>query len=232
VCALINLILLIFANIFIKARLPPRKATKENILPDWRIFKDPVFALTTLGVFFTEWGLFIPIAYISSYALHHGVATDLSYQIIAILNVGSCFGRYLPGFFADKMGRFNCMILMVFVCLLSTFALWMPANGSLALIIVYALIFGFASGSGISLTPVCVGQLCRVENYGRYYATCYTVVSFSSLTGIPIAGQLITASGGDYWGLITFTGCSYAVATMLFIAARVIGGGKSWKTKY
>ena len=32
-------------------------------------------------------------------------------------------------------------------------------------------------GSNISLTPVCVGQLCDTEVFGRWYATCYTIVS-------------------------------------------------------
>ncbi|OAP64071.1 hypothetical protein AYL99_00043 [Fonsecaea erecta] len=232
VCALINLVLLIFANLFIKSRLPPRKATKENILPDFRIFRDPVFALTTAGVFFVEWGLFVPLTYLSSYALSHGVSTSFSYQIIAILNVGSCFGRYFPGFVADKVGRFNAMVVTIFLCLVSTLAFWLPANGSIALIIVYALIFGFASGSGISLTPVCVGQLCRVENYGRYYATCYTLVSFGSLTGIPIAGRLVTACNGEYWGLITFTSCAYAASLTMLTAARVVGAGWSLKVVY
>ncbi|EXJ86261.1 hypothetical protein A1O1_06631 [Capronia coronata CBS 617.96] len=225
VCGLINLVLLIVANLFITSRLPPRKATKENILPDIRVFRDPVFALTTMGVFFVEWGLFVPLTFLSSYALYHGVPTDLSYQLIAILNVGSCFGRYFPGLVADRFGRFNAMVVTIFMCLVSTLAFWLPAGGSVALMIVYGIVFGFASGSGISLTPVCVGQLCRVENYGRYYATCYTLVSFGSLTGIPIAGQLVTTCNGDYWGLIVFTICAYAAATTLFVAARVAGAG-------
>jgi len=97
------------------------------------------------------------------------------------------------------------------------------------LIIIFALVFGFASGTGISLTPVCVGQLCKIENYGRYYATCYTLVSFGSLTGIPIAGQLVSTCGGAYWGLIIFTGCAYGASLTTFATARVLGGG--WRLK-
>jgi len=229
VVALISLVLLIVANLLIRSRLPSRKATKENILPDFRIFRDPVFALTTAGIFFVEWGLFVPLTYLSSYALSYGVSTSFAYQLIAILNVGSCFGRYFPGFVADKVGRFNAIIVTVFMCLVFTLALWLPAHGSVPLIIVYALVFGFASGTGISLTPVCVGQLCKVENYGRYYATCYTFVSFGSLTGVPIAGQLVTRCNGQYWGLIVFTSCSYAASTLMLTTARMVGAG--WKLK-
>lgn len=239
VIGLVNLVLLIFANLFIKSRLPPRPATREAIMPDFRIFRDPTFALTTLGVFFVEWGLFVPLSYIVSYALAHGVETSFAYQLIAILNAGSCAGRYFPGLIADYAGRFNAMVVTIFFCLASVFGLWLPSNylaesskAFIPLIVVFAIFFGFASGSGIGLTPVCVGQLCKVENYGRYYATCYTVVSFGSLTGIPIAGQLVQVCNGRYWGLILFTGGAYAASNLTFLAARIIGGGRSLKTKY
>lgn len=158
VVALLCLIALSIANLLIKSRLPQKPFSKENILPDFRIFRDPRFALTTASVFFIEWGLFIPISYISSYALYEGFSSTFSYQILAILNVGSFFGRWLPGFFADFLGRFNTLIATVALCLLCNACLWLPAGSSLALLVIYALIFGFASGSNISLTPVCVGQ--------------------------------------------------------------------------
>ena len=231
VLALINLVLLIVANLTIKSRLPPVKATLKSITPDLRIFADPLFTLTTLGTFAVEWGLFIPLSYLTSYAIAHDIPTGLAYQLIAILNTGSCLGRYFPGLIADRVGRFNALVLTIALCFLSVWALWFPSNThpTPSLIIIFALVFGFASGSGISLTPVCVGQLCRVENYGRYYATCYTVASFACLTGIPIAGRLVRVCGGDYWGLIVFTGCAYAVSTGMFVAARVLGVGWGWK---
>lgn len=176
VMSLIFIVLLIPANLLIRSRLPPLPGTR--VLPDFTIFRDPTFALTTAGVFFIEWGLFVPLAYISSYALAHRVNSAFAYQLLAVVNAGSFFGRWLPGYVADRLGRFNTMILTVLLCLLTTLALWLPAGDSVPLMCVYAVLFGFASGSNISLTPVCVGQLCRTESYGRYYATCYTVVSF------------------------------------------------------
>lgn len=188
--ALICLVSMIFGCLMIKSRLPKKRATKENILPDLRILIEPVFALTTAGIFFIEWGLFIPITYMTSYALYHDMPRGLSYQLLALLNVGSFFGRWIPGFTADYMGRFNTMIVTVLLCLLSTACLWLPAGDSVGMMVAYALIFGFASGSNISLTPVCVGQVCKTENYGRYYATAYTVVSFGSVVPFPCHNHL------------------------------------------
>lgn len=241
IMALIFVVLLGIANLLIRSRLgalqragkAPTTTTLSSVLPDFTIFRSPTFALTTAGVFFIEWGLFVPLSYISSYALAHGVAPALAYQLLAVLNAGSFFGRWLPGYVADRLGRFNTMILTVALSLLTTLALWLPAAHSLALLCLYAVLFGFASGSNISLTSVCVGQLCETQHYGRYYATCYTVVSFGTLTGIPIAGQILavtgTAGGGggrdQYWGLIVFTALCYVGGLVTFTAARVLEVG-------
>ncbi|KAF9884042.1 hypothetical protein FE257_002380 [Aspergillus nanangensis] len=225
VIGLICLVSVTLGCLLIKSRLPKHPFSKENILPDFRIFREPKFALTTAGIFFVEWGLFIPITYISSYALAHGVSEKLSYQLLAILNAGSFFGRGIPGFIADYVGRFNTLIATVALCLVCNACLWLPAGNSVPVMIVYCALFGFSSGSNISLTPVCISQLCKIENYGRYYATAYTVVSFGTLTGIPIAGEILARCDGEYWGLIAFTSCCYAVGLVCVIAVKVIHVG-------
>ena len=225
ILAMVMLVLVTIANLLIRSRLPPKAG--GSVWPDFQIFRNIPFALTTASTFFMEWALFVPVAYLSSYALRYGMPDDFAYQVIAILNAGSFFGRWVPGFLADHWGRFNLLIITLAGCLLSVFAIWFPAHGNMVAIIIFALGFGFSSGSNISLTPVCVGQLCDTENYGRWFATCYTVVSISCLTGIPIAGQILTADHGNYWGLILFTGFSYLTAISCAISARVSLTG--WK---
>ncbi|OTB15874.1 hypothetical protein K445DRAFT_74941 [Daldinia sp. EC12] len=228
--ALICLVSLGIACILITSRLPTKSFSKENILPDLRILYNTLFFLTALAVFFVEWGIFIPISYISSYALAHGISSKLSYQLLAIMNVGSFFGRVLPGYFADRLGRFNVLIITVALCLLSNICLWLPASGSVPMLVIYSCAFGFFSGSGISLTPVCIGQLCETEHYGRYYATAYTIVSLGTLTGIPIAGEILSRCNGEYWGLITFTTCCYAAGLCCVIFVKVIECG--WRNPW
>jgi MFS family permease len=217
-----------------RSRLPPKPG--QRVMPDLRIFKDKAYALLTLGIYFMEWGLFVPITYLTSFATSTGVLSPaFSYQLVAIFNAGSCIGRWVPGYIADVLGRFNSMIAALVLCAATSITLWLPAsllasdssNPIKALIIVYALIFGFASGSNISLTPVCVGQLCETNQYGTYYATCYTIVSFGTLTGIPIAGAILQKSGGHYWGVVVWTGLCYVVALGCFIWSRACKVG--WK---
>lgn len=223
----IFLFLLLTANLLIRSRLPGKSISRRNLLPDPRIFKDKTFAVMTAALFLIEWGLFSGLSYLTSFALSAGVHPTLAYQLLSILNAGSFFGRWVPGLLADKIGRFNTMILMVFLCMITTFALWLPAalisspSVTQALIIIFALLFGFASGSNITLGPVCAGQLCRTEDYGRYFATCFTGVGIGTLVGIPIAGEILKRAGGSYVGLITFGGANYTVGLVLFTWARI-----------
>lgn len=234
------LLLLIGANLFIKSRLPPRPG--GSVLPDFKIFRQPAFLLATIGTYFLEWGLFIPITYLASYALaSNAMSSAYSFQLIAIFNAGSCLGRWAPGYLADRFGRYNTMIATILGCMATSLGLWLPATllsnnentntnhtTILALTTTYALLMGFASGSNISLTPVCVGQLCPTHSYGRYYATCYTIVSFGTLTGVPIAGAIIRACGGEYWGVAVWTGLCYVWALAAFGAVRVSKVGWGW----
>lgn len=181
VIGLITLILLVPGCILVRANFPPKAAaapSAKTFLPDLTILKDPVLALTTLGVFFIEWGFFIPLEYIASYSLATGIPRRLSYLMVVFLNAGSFPGRWLPGIIADRIGRFNTLLLTNILCLISVLGVWMPADGHVVAVIIFAVVFGFASGSNISLVPVCVGELCPVQNYGRYYTTVYTIVSF------------------------------------------------------
>lgn len=228
--ALIFFILLVVANLLIRTRLPPRPG--GTVWPDLRIFKNPTFALTTAGVFFLEWGLFVPLSFISSYALANDVSPAFAYQLLAVLNAGSVFGRGIPGYVADRLGRFNTIIAALILCIVSVLGIWLNVGSSIPGLCVFAVLFGFASGSNISLTPVCVGQLCEPDVFGRWYGTLYTVVSIGCLTGIPIAGQILSVDQGDYRGLIIFTGMSYTGGLICFVVARILNVGWSLKAIY
>ncbi|PNH33120.1 hypothetical protein BJF96_g3809 [Verticillium dahliae] len=212
------------ANLLIRSRLRP--ALNATARPDFRILRDTAFALTTAGIFLLELALFIPITYISSYMVHEGFSTDQAYQILAILNAASVFGRVLAGWWGDAFGPFNSNMLAVVLSLVACLGVWLPAGSTLGGIVVFAVLFGFASGNNISISPVCIGRLCRTQNYGRYYATTYTLVAFACLIGIPIGGEIITATDEEYWGLKIFTGAMYCTSLLALWAAKVVCVGR------
>lgn len=169
-----------------------------------------------------EYGVLIPLTYVVSYAENHGLDPSESYILPALLNAGSVVGRAVPGLLGDKWGRFNMIILTVGLCAVSILALWMPARGSKAILMVFTIVLGFASGGNVSLLPVCIGQLCDSREYGRFLSSSMLVASFGTLTGIPIGGALLRLQGEAGWtSLILFSALSYVISLFCYIGARV-----------
>ena len=173
----IQLALVIPGNFLIRCRLKPTRDSKGSI--DLVSLLDPIFGLTTLGVFLTEFGIFVPIGYLTSYVIFAGIDSAFAYQILAIFNAGSVFGRWLPNMLADWVGRFNMMIITMMFCSGTVLGLWLPASPDKGMMVALAVLYGFGSGAVLGLTPVCVGQICRTEDYGKRYGTCYFIASFA-----------------------------------------------------
>lgn len=229
--ALINLCCCAVGILLVRSRLPPSKDATAH--PDFRIFRQPTFTLTSVALFLLELALFIPLTFISTYAVRQGFGDDFAYHLLPILNAGSALGRGLPGYYADAVGPFNTCIGSVVLSVVSCLCVWMPSGHTKAGIIVFAALFGFASGTSIAVAPVCIGRLCRTQEYGRYYATTYTVVSVATLIGVPIAGNIVKASGGSYNGLIAFTGAVYIASFFFLILAKVSAlGWGGWRAAY
>ncbi|KFA80335.1 hypothetical protein S40288_09607 [Stachybotrys chartarum IBT 40288] len=221
---------------FCRTRVPPRPGTWRDALPTARIFMDGTgaMAVTTAGVLLTDIAYFIPVTHIPRYYLvrqHQSPGETLTgssafaYQLLAISNASSVIGRVFAGAVSDQLGSYNTMIISLFFCAVSVLCFWLPDIvtddvPNIGLLLSFVILFGCVSGSNTSLFPVCVGQLCEVQEYGRYYATTYTVVSFGVLISIPIAGALfdnVEAQGKrQFWGVAVFTGLCYVAATICF----------------
>lgn len=227
------LFLLVICNTLVRSRLPRKPLPSfGSILPDFTVFKDIPFSLLTFGILLLEWGIFVPLTFITSYSNSKGFPYEFGFQALAIMNAGSVVGRVFAGIVADMIGRVNTLILSIGMCIVTCLALWLPAQDSKAMIIVFSVTFGFVSGSNLSLSPVCIGQMCKTENYGKYFATCWMAVSLGTLTALPVAGQILTNSGGDFTGVIIFAGLAYFAAMVCLIAARILKVGWKWNVVY
>ena len=148
----------------------------------------------------------------------------LANYLVAILNGASVIGRTVPNIIADKVGRFNVMIVMSAFTTILILALWLPASAN-APIVVFAALFGIASGAGIGLTPVLCAQISPIKDIGVRTGTIFAFSSFAALTGSPIGGQIIVDSMGSFRNCQIFAGVSCAIGTAFFTAARVSLGG-------
>lgn len=125
--------------------LPLEKSPKHDSNASRRaLYQQSAMQLTCLGMFIIYFGLFAPIFYLPSFATDHGFSTTLAFYTASIVNGASFLGRILPGFVADKYGKFNCCI----VATISTGVInlcWTKAT-NVAGLVIWSAAYGFASG--------------------------------------------------------------------------------------
>lgn len=148
----IMLALIIYASIVTKEFSPRR----QNNLLLLSAFKQWPYNFTNLGFFLALLGLYTPIFYISDYARQHGMSNQMALYQVAILNAPSFFGRIIPNFTGDKVGRFNITIFTYIACAVLLYC-WTAATSSAA-IMVWVAFYGFFSGAVFSLYSPTVAQ--------------------------------------------------------------------------
>ncbi|KAL3704008.1 hypothetical protein TMatcc_009698 [Talaromyces marneffei ATCC 18224] len=178
--------------IMVRGRLPGHTS---KAMVDFRAFRSLRLCFLTVAVFSFEFIIFGCAALLPTYVRFAGMSSTVQFYSLTVLNSMSFMGRVLPGFVADQFGRFNVLLCLVVVTLVVMAGVWLPwGSRNDATLYAVVAIFGFSSGGWLSLAPVCAGQLCRTEDYGRYYGTIYFVAAFGVLLTVPVGSDLLQST--------------------------------------
>lgn len=230
--AFLILFLMVFANLAVRSRIPPHPqpvGIRDFINP----LKEIPFLLTTLAFFFFFMGMFLPINYLISQASQSPInmSASLAAYLIPILNAVSFFGRTIPGYTGDKIGRYNVLIVLTFFTGIIDLALWLPSRAN-APLIVFAALYGFSSGAFVSLGPALVAQITPdVRRIGTRTGTMFAITSVAALVSNPIGGALLDRWNGAYTGMQIYCGVMQMASAVLLLSARVVLVGLSPKSK-
>ncbi|KAL5118373.1 hypothetical protein ACEQ8H_003722 [Pleosporales sp. CAS-2024a] len=219
IIAFLILGMLIVALLTVESRLPPTPralALKVFVEP----FKETKFVLLMIAAFVFFLGIFIPINYIEVEARHSGMSSRLASYLIPILNAGSIFGRIIPGALADKVGKFNMQAICSVLAGVIVLALAIPASTNAAWI-AFAALYGIASGAFVSILPAQVAGISKVEQIGVRVGVTFCCCSFAGLFGAPIAGAIIDADKGKFWGMNVFAGTLLMAGAFMFFLERM-----------
>ncbi|PTB62409.1 MFS general substrate transporter [Trichoderma citrinoviride] len=224
--ALMFTVLLAVSCLTVKSRLPPRP--RRFVLGEYvDNLKDVRLVAIAVAAFFFMMGMFLPFNYVILQAQRAGFSPALVPYLLPILNAVGVLGRILPGVAADRIGRFNVMIIITFVSSVFCLAVWVPVK-NMAGIIVFVAIFGFASGGVMALGPTLVAQISDISQMGTRVGTVFAVQSFGALVGSPIGGAIVSAQHGEYVGLQVFCGCAMMMGCLMFLLARYTQVGFQW----
>jgi hypothetical protein len=85
---------LAFPLVVMRVRLTPSSVRKLFDVSAWT---EPPFYLFAIGGFFGFIGMYMPLFYVSSYAIQERImSSSLAFYLLPILNAGSTLGRIVP----------------------------------------------------------------------------------------------------------------------------------------
>ncbi|KAK5675661.1 hypothetical protein LTS10_011761 [Elasticomyces elasticus] len=184
---------------------------------DRSAFQEPATVITYASMLLVFMGLYIPYFYNQVCAEQEIGENNISQYLIVVLNTGSFFGRLFPSLLADKIGPMNTIVPCAAFSSIVGFC-WIAVRDR-AGTVAFCAIYGFFSGSFVSLTAVLWASLCPdVNRMGTRTGMMTVPVAAGLLLGNPIAGELVR--GRSFVRLQVFCATTVMAATCLLVAAR------------
>ena len=188
---------LALSNVVLRVRVLPSARRAFFDFPAW---KELPYLFFNLGSFFAFFGLYAPFFYVQSYVIEMGIMEPgLAFYLLAVLNAASTFGRIIPNYIADRLGPLNIIFPSAGLAGLLQYGL-IGAKSPAAVMVVIAL-YGFFSGTLVSLPATIYVQLAGAKNRGKIGTRMgmgFAFVSIGMLVGTPITGAILTRWGFKY----------------------------------
>jgi predicted MFS family arabinose efflux permease len=199
-------------------RMRVQPAHKRSLI-DQTAFRSPPFWLFTLGLFFGFMGLYVPFFYVQSYALDKQImSANSAFYMLSVINAASIFGRIIPNWLADRIGPLNVLIPGTAIACVVAFG-WIGIH-SVGGLVVFCLLYGFSSGSFVSIPPTVIVTLSpSLSVVGTRMGMTFAISGIGLLIGTPVAGQILLRYG--YIPAIAYCGACVLVSVALFTATRL-----------
>jgi predicted MFS family arabinose efflux permease len=223
IMGLVMLVTQIPAAIGLKPRLGPRRT---GPIVEWSAFKEPPYVLYALGSFLLFWGLYFAFFYVGKYGRDVlGLSPSSSINLLLILNGVGFVSRIIPGYMADRWtGPVNMFIMFGFSAGLIIFC-WAFVHDHTGLI-GFSIAYGVFAGGIQSLFPASVTTLTTdMKKAGVRLGMVFSIVSFATLTGPPLAGALIQQGHGKYLYAEMWAGASMIAGFLTLVAAKIAKAG-------
>ncbi|TFK63766.1 MFS general substrate transporter [Pluteus cervinus] len=212
------------ANIIMRRRLPPTNL--PGGLLNLSAFKSPAYTIYCLSAFVVFLGVYTVLTYVDVSATAIGINPDFAFYLVSIANASSLFGRYVAGIMSDRIGPMNVMIPFTGFAGILTYA-WPFATTKTSLVVI-TIIYGFSSGSYMSLLSNPIMEMGVTGDVGRRIGMFMSILAIGALAGPPISGAINSATGGFavvgyYAGTSVLVGVGMMCITRYLVLGRWVG---------
>ena len=220
---------------------PPRKFERRSAhVVNWRDFKKPVFTLLFLANLMQPLTIAIPMTFGPEFSESLHFSDKMGSVLLAVNSAVGCPARLATGYFSDRVGHVNMLLLATALYATGTWGLWLSAahtsNGTIW--IIFAILHGIVSGTFMTVINSIQRRLFGAEMYFSYNGAMTSIRGAAHIVGVPIAGALVSRvkdidlSGDDFTKPIIYTGVLLTISVMCLVGVRAVDARKNgwvWK---
>lgn len=134
-----------------RARAP---VGKIGTVLNFSAFKSPPFTFMAIGFFVLQFVLFGITGILPTFAVKAGFGSNAGFNLIAILNGMSCFGRIITGVIGDRVGHINILLMMISIAVVFMGVILVPfGTKHVSALYTFTALWGYTSGSFLSICP-------------------------------------------------------------------------------
>ncbi|WP_119422508.1 MFS transporter [Desertibaculum subflavum] len=166
-----------------------------------------------LSAVLVSFSIFIPFVHLAAYARDAGHGEAVAVWLVGLIGLGSLGGRFLVGFLADRLGRKPAMALC-FLGIAAMMLLWWSTT-AIALLAVFALVFGSCYGGFVALAPALAADHFAGRSITAIIGVYYSAVAFGTLLGPTLAGYAYDFAGSYDLPILASAALSLAGAAVV-----------------
>jgi MFS family permease len=141
-------------------------------------------------------------------AIDLGISAANAANVLATLGSVSIAGRFVMGTAGDRIGTKSSLVICFL--LLSSGLVWLQFSTTLWMLLLFAVIHGFAHGGFFTLISPLLADFFGTRSHGAIFGVLTSVSAIGSAVGPVMAGYMFDKTGSYQLVFLVLTGMSFA----------------------
>lgn len=217
VLGFLTLGVLVAAIVLMRSLGQPKMPQEPRPLLDMTAFRDPVFMVYCVALFFMWIAYWVPFFLLPTFAqFKAGASSDLAFYVLVICNASTIIGRYMAVPLTKQISSAAGMGFLSLVTSILLFA-WTGVH-SIAATIVWSVFIAIFIAPLSVVYPVLIHELTPDKRLvGNRMGISSFAAALGTLIGFPVTAALNDIEAGIFWKSQVFNGICILIGALLMV---------------
>lgn len=182
------------------------RASVEMGLAIKEVIRTQQWWIICISLSFVMFSISTILFHIIPHAMDLGISSANAANILATVGAASIAGRFVMGAAGDKIGTKSALVIC-FLCL-TIGLIWLQLSDKLWMLLLFAVIHGFAHGGFFTLISPLLADLFGTRSHGVIFGLVFSISTVGGAIGPVVAGYMFDITGSYEIIFLVLTGMS------------------------